>query len=208
MFNEAFEIVVGHEGGYQNLHHDRGNWTSGIVGVGINKGTKYGVAAHAYPNLDIKNLTLEQARKIYRENYWDKIGADKMAPPLALAAFDLAINSGVGTALRLLRGVTSYQQLCAHRRDFVRALAAQNANYGKFLRGWLIRIDTIEKQCATFGAATVPALAQKPAAPQGRTFIRENGRTVEFDGAPLLLAGAWRVSTFDDGAVLIARVGN
>ena len=64
VFNLMFDKLIGAEGGFQNDPKDRGNWTSGIIGKGECKGTKYGVSAMAYPDLDIENLTIEQAKKI------------------------------------------------------------------------------------------------------------------------------------------------
>ena len=55
-FEKAFERLIGHEGGYSTDRNDPGNWTGGKVGSGTFKGTKYGIAANTYPNLDIKNL--------------------------------------------------------------------------------------------------------------------------------------------------------
>lgn len=40
-FNTVFDRVLGHEGGFQNMKSDRGNWTSGKVGVGTLKDTKF-----------------------------------------------------------------------------------------------------------------------------------------------------------------------
>ena len=37
-YDEAFKITVGHEGGLTLHRQDRGNWTSGKVGVGELKG--------------------------------------------------------------------------------------------------------------------------------------------------------------------------
>ena len=45
MFDKVFNRVIGHEGGFQNMHHDRGNWTGGKVGEGELKGTKFGLSA-------------------------------------------------------------------------------------------------------------------------------------------------------------------
>ena len=59
-FDEAFRRLIGHEGGYSTDRRDPGNWTGGKVGVGVLKGTKYGIAANTYPNLDIKNLVVFQ----------------------------------------------------------------------------------------------------------------------------------------------------
>ena len=69
MFNKVFDRVIGHEGGFQADPKDRGNWTSGVVGQGELKGTKFGLAAMTYPHLDIKNLTVDQAKAIYFEDW-------------------------------------------------------------------------------------------------------------------------------------------
>jgi hypothetical protein len=42
-------------------------WTTGIIGKGICKGTKYFISAMTYPDLDIKNL-LDQAKAIYKRD--------------------------------------------------------------------------------------------------------------------------------------------
>lgn len=86
------------EGGFQDLDWDIGNWTGGAVGVGIKKGTKFGISANSYPNLDIKNISREQADKIYFEDFWLRAGCNKLLWPYCLFAFDTAINFGATTA--------------------------------------------------------------------------------------------------------------
>lgn len=109
-FDEAFKTTVGHEGGFTNNPKDAGNWTGGKVGVGVNKGTKYGIASNSYPNLDIKNLTLDQAKAIYKRDYWDKAKCDLLPNGLKFHVFDVAVNSGVSRAIKTLQqalGVTA-----------------------------------------------------------------------------------------------------
>jgi lysozyme family protein len=65
--------------------------------------TKFGISQRAYPHLDIAGLTLDQAREIYRKDYWDKVRADELPPRLALCVFDCAVNQGVGAAIRVLQ---------------------------------------------------------------------------------------------------------
>jgi lysozyme family protein len=89
-----FDRALGHEGGYTNDRRDPGNWTGGKVGVGQLLGTKFGIAANTFPTLDIKNLTAAQARKIYKELYWDKVKGDELPASIDWAVFDYAINSG------------------------------------------------------------------------------------------------------------------
>ena len=102
-FDKAFELLIGHEGGFTQNPKDAGNWTSGKVGVGVNKGTKYGIASNSYPDLDIKNLTLDHAKLIYKRDYWNKIKGDELPIGLAFHVFDMAVNSGVSRGIKLLQ---------------------------------------------------------------------------------------------------------
>lgn len=100
-FDDAFVLVHGIEGAYSNDRGDKGNWTGGAVGVGELKGTKYGVSAAAYPHLDIANLTLDQAKGIAKQDYWDRVSGDQIPPRVALGLFDAAYNEGVTEAIKL-----------------------------------------------------------------------------------------------------------
>ena len=94
-FDYAFSITVGVEGGYVSNPADPGG------------ATKYGISQSAYPNVDIANLTLDQAKQIYLTDYWQKAGCDLVAsvsPALACLLFDAAVNNGVGAAVRWLQG--------------------------------------------------------------------------------------------------------
>ncbi|AAQ96493.1 hypothetical protein [Vibrio phage VP16T] len=102
-FDKAFDRVIGHEGGFQNDQKDRGNWTGGKVGVGENKGTKFGLAAMTYPDLDIKNLTVDEAKAIYRRDWWDALGMGTFRPAMQYQMFDAAINHGMRNATKMLQ---------------------------------------------------------------------------------------------------------
>lgn len=88
-FDDAFELLIGHEGGYTNNPDDPGGET------------KYGISKRAYPNLAIESLTLYDAKVIYKRDYWDKLPA--VPSVLSFQLFDVAVNSGVGTAVKLLQ---------------------------------------------------------------------------------------------------------
>lgn len=104
-FDKAFEKVIQYEGGYTNDPKDRGNWTTGVIGKGECKGTKYGISAMAYPKLDIRNLTKDQAKEIYRKTYWTEIGLDKLDPKLACQVFDAAVQHGTKCSIRFLQEI-------------------------------------------------------------------------------------------------------
>ena len=106
---EWLERIFAHEKGYSSIRTDPGNWTGGRVGRGKLLGTKYGIAANSYPTLDIKNLSIDEAAEIYKQDYLKPIRADKLSSATAFQLFDFAINSGVSRAIKTLQksiGVT------------------------------------------------------------------------------------------------------
>ena len=158
-FDLAFERLLGHEGRLSLDPKDRGNWTSGIVGVGELKGSFMGISAMSYPTLDIPNLTVGAVKQIYQRDFWDKVHADALHDGVAFQTFDFAVNSGIGTAIRKLQlavGVAddgdwgpissvaaanmsesdTIMRLCAARLRFMTFLSSWSDNG----RGWARRI--------------------------------------------------------------------
>lgn len=90
-FDDAFDKLIAHEGGYVNDRRDLGGET------------KFGISKVAYPMEDIANLTLERARTIYRVDYWGAAGCDGVPDCAKLQLFDMAVNSGVHTAIRTVQ---------------------------------------------------------------------------------------------------------
>lgn len=98
-FDNAFQKTLGFEGGYSDDPNDPGNWTGGKVGIGILKGTKYGISAASYPDEDIKNLTLDRSKFLYHRDYWDPLSLDAVTVgPIAEEIFDTGVNMGIGQA--------------------------------------------------------------------------------------------------------------
>jgi lysozyme family protein len=96
-FDQAFERLIGHEGGYVNDPRDPGGET------------KFGISKRSYPAEDIKALTLERAKAIYRRDFWGVAGCDAVPDAIKFDLFDMAVNSGPVTAIKTLQrsaGVT------------------------------------------------------------------------------------------------------
>ena len=72
-FDEIIEVTLHHEGGYVHDPKDLGGETN------------FGIAKRFYPDVDIKNLTKEGAKEIYKKDYWDKNKIDDL--PEDLTAF-------------------------------------------------------------------------------------------------------------------------
>lgn len=90
-FERAVELILKHEGGYVNDPDDPGGETN------------FGISKRAYPNENIKELTRDRAKLLYRRDYWDRVRGDELPWPIAVIAFDMAVNAGVGTSIKLLQ---------------------------------------------------------------------------------------------------------
>ena len=139
MFDIIIKIVLKHEGGYVNDPDDLGGET------------KYGITKARYPNLDIKNLTKDEAVKIYKRDFWIPMGVEKIENMnLALNYFDMGVNAGITVAKDMLKrtleikstssksAVQIYKEL---RIAYYKKIAAYRNNQ-KFLAGWLNRVET------------------------------------------------------------------
>ena len=94
-FSEAIAIVLKHEGGYVNDPDDPGGETN------------YGISNRSYPKYDIKNLTEEDAKDIYKQHYWDVSKVEKLKDELRLDYFDMCVNMGQRTAVKCLQKATN-----------------------------------------------------------------------------------------------------
>lgn len=92
-WEKAIEFVLRMEGGAagEKDPNDPGGYT------------KFGISTKSYPRLDIKNLTLDQAKEIYRRDFWNDCHCDELPSRFSLIVFDTAVNMGQGTARRLLQ---------------------------------------------------------------------------------------------------------
>lgn len=90
-FDQAFSVLMQHEGGLSDDPNDPGGLT------------RYGISQRSYPTLDIANLTLEHAAQIYRQDFWGPAGCDAVPDALRMDLFDMAVNSGVRAAVRCLQ---------------------------------------------------------------------------------------------------------
>jgi len=102
-FEEIIEVVLHHEGGFTDDSKDPGNWTGGKEGVGELEGTKYGISAKSFPDMDIKNLTKDGAKEIYYQDYWIKNRVPQLPDNLKHIYFDMSINQGRSRAVKILQ---------------------------------------------------------------------------------------------------------
>ena len=90
-FDDIIEVVLEHEGGYVNDPDDPGGETN------------FGVAKRSHPDVDIANLTIEGAKEIYKEHYWDANKVESLSEELRHIYFDMCVNQGRGRAVKILQ---------------------------------------------------------------------------------------------------------
>ena len=146
-FDEAFQKLIGHEGGYIDHPADPGG------------ATNFGISQRSYPGEDIRGMTLERAKQIYRRDYWDAAGCEYLPAKVRFSLFDMAVNSGVKRAVQTVQAAVNADQdgiigpktlmlidampgpmliarFNGHRLRFMSALP----NWPAFGRGWANRI--------------------------------------------------------------------
>ena len=153
MFDQAVNVILKHEGGLVNNPNDPG---------GI---TNFGISKRSYPEVDIYNLTKEQAKEIYERDYWKPLRLYMIDNAnVCLELFDFSVNAGLSRAVKMaqklagtkedgqLGGITA-NAINEFEGDFVKAfkhsriiyyesLARNNHNLKMFLNGWLNRVNS------------------------------------------------------------------
>ncbi len=165
-FPDCISHVLAAEGGLVNDPKDPG-------GV-----TKFGISQRSYPALDIRALSLDDAKAIYQRDYWDKIQGERLPAGLDLLLLDHAVNAGPARAVRLLQSLVNVpedglmgpvtlgeiasadpQDLIARfselRLDFYRGLPT----WRHFGAGWTRRVQRARRAALALARAREPLAA-------------------------------------------------
>jgi len=127
-FERAVTHVLLHEGGYSNDPNDPGGET------------QYGISKRAYPNEDIKGMTLARAKELYRRDYWDRLKLDAREEAAAFVIFDCAVNQGVARARQILDRVPPGPNFVAHYQAERALHYAGLPTFTRYGRGWMRRL--------------------------------------------------------------------
>lgn len=173
-FNDSIAIVFRHEGGLADVREDRGGLT------------KYGISQARYPNLDIRNLTLAEAREIYRRDYWYKFRLNELTRQnIANMALDMVVLHGKGIKLLqkalndtgervIIDNIIGPQTIKAlnkvpetpfisnavkRRKQYMINLVESDPNQAKFLTGWFKRADFFLSKPGVIITGTILAIA-------------------------------------------------
>ena len=100
VFSAAHAHVMKWEGGYFDHPADPGGVTNFGVslmflkGLGLIEGDIDG--SGDIDRDDVLAITPETARDLFKRHFWDKPGAAKLPPLVAVCFYDLAVNAGAG----------------------------------------------------------------------------------------------------------------
>lgn len=167
--DDILNTVIRHEGGYQNMPEDKGNWYKGK-----NLGTKYGItpavlSAHLGRDVtqqDMKSLSESTARAIYRKEYVDPIIRNLSPSPDVLPHLvDMNINHGYGNmavivqraagakvdgkvgpgtrkAIQSMDELQFRNNLVDQRKQFYSDIIKRDPTQQKFQNGWMNRAES------------------------------------------------------------------
>jgi lysozyme family protein len=107
--------------------------------------SNYGINAAAHRDVDVPNLSKDQAVQIYKKQYWDPLGLDNVDPKLAHVVFDTSVLAGPGKAQELMDASGGDpNKFLALRSQFLNGLAQSNPDkYGQYANAWNSRTNSL-----------------------------------------------------------------
>jgi len=98
-FKQSLALVLKSEGGFVNNPRDPGGMTNfGVTKVTYDRWTNSDATEE-----QMRALTPADVEPLYREWYWDGVRGDDLPAGVDYCVFDFAVNSGIGTAIRMLQ---------------------------------------------------------------------------------------------------------
>lgn len=181
-FERCQAITEAWEGGWSDHARDPGGKTM----YGITQATLSAWLGRPATATEIRNLSKEQARQIYRKNYWDRVAGDELPSGVDLCIYDFGVNSGPQRAVKSLQGaldlkadgwvgeLTISAVKDADRRELINRLCDRRLAFLKdletwdtFGKGWSNRVADIRKRAlAMIGGGAQP---RAPEVPSGGT---------------------------------------
>ncbi|QFR32817.1 glycosyl hydrolase 108 family protein [Ancylobacter sp. TS-1] len=160
-FQRCADIVLVHEGGFVNHPKDPG----GATNLGITLATLAEWRGTEVSVDDVRNLTPEEAREIYRVRYWNPLNCDALPPGVDLVVYDFGVNAGPVRSAKMLQKLVGAKEdgavgpatlaAVATRApaDIVRAFSERRLDYYRSLgtwetfgKGWTNRTVAVEKE--------------------------------------------------------------
>lgn len=164
-FKDYLRVILLHEGGYSNHSADPGSHTKYGISLRFLQRNKIDINMDGrIDKKDIVNITVAEASDIYKKYFWDKLRIEGIDNELLkLHLFDMGVNAGNGTAVKLLQKVLGTNQdgvigkittaeansypgdivadYAKERLDYYKRITIRNPKMKVFLRGWTNRVN-------------------------------------------------------------------
>lgn len=153
-YKTAIEFLLKWEVGFDRSGKLR---TDGGLNTDDGSVTKWGIRQVAHPDLDIPNLSLDDAFRVYKNDYWDVykpkgLDLDTVPPDYAIVVFDSGFNCGVNrvygwhSKIALSQTKDPTKALLGLRDKHYFDLVSSDKNrFGKFYKGWINRLNDLKK---------------------------------------------------------------
>jgi lysozyme family protein len=167
-FDLCLQLVLAKEGGFADDPADPG----GATQMGITAHTLAAWRGRPVSVDEVRNLSRDEAKEIYRAQYWNLMRCEDLPRGVDLAVFDFGVNAGPGTAVKALQraiGTTPdgavgpftlraaqmtdaralIGAICQARLEFYRGLGG----FARFGKGWISRVEDVRRQALLMVAA-------------------------------------------------------
>lgn len=159
-FEQCLALVLKHEGNFVNHPKDPG----GMTNLGVTKKVWEEWVKHPVDEATMRALGPADVGPLYKDRYWNRVRGDDLPSGVDYAVFDLAVNSGVGRASKILQAALGLPtdgivgpktieaaqaanarelatNICERRQDFLQSLPT----FDTFGRGWTRRVSEVEE---------------------------------------------------------------
>lgn len=173
-FDKCLAKLLVHEGGFSDHPQDPG----GVTNLGVTARVWEEWVGHPVDEKQMRALTPALVAPLYRKKYWDACRANELVSGLDYAVFDVAVNSGVGRAIKLLQSsvgatpdggygsitaalvkkaeadpVRLIELYCAKRLEFLESLKT----FIIFGKGWSRRVAEVKADALAMAQGTSQA---------------------------------------------------
>ena len=183
-FERSVTATLKHEGGYVNLKSDPG----GATNLGVTIATFRRYVKPTGTIADLKALTVDQAKTVYRRQYWDAVSGAELPDGVDFAVFDFGVNSGTSRAIKYLQRIVGVAQdgrigpatlkaaraiphaklihdICDERLAFMKRAKDKKGKllWPTFKNGWSSRMVEVRSLALQMASAPIPqATIPKP----------------------------------------------
>lgn len=136
--------VLKSEGGYTNDPNDAG----GPTNYGITLKDYQAYVKKTGTATDVKNMTVAQAKNIYKSKYWNAVNGDNLPSGVDYTVFDYGVNSGVSRANRIyaqfktLKPEDIINKINDERLTFLHGIRG-GSDWTHFGKGWASRVSRV-----------------------------------------------------------------